>query len=96
MNSQHTRQDFSFYSKRRLHQHFDNLFHSIRTPKLAINTPKLPKMTLPSDVVLPVGSLVLVTGANGLVGAEVINQLLALGYREASRQTPILPFLSLI
>ena len=36
----------------------------------------------PSNAALSEGSLVLVTGANGFLAAEVVRQLLALGYRE--------------
>jgi uncharacterized protein YbjT (DUF2867 family) len=35
----------------------------------------------PSDAALPAGSLVLVTGANGLVGSYVADQTVAFGYR---------------
>ncbi|KAF1983925.1 NAD(P)-binding protein [Aulographum hederae CBS 113979] len=34
-----------------------------------------------SDPVLPVGSLILVTGANGYLGSHVVDQLLKLGYK---------------
>ncbi|KAL7919881.1 hypothetical protein ACQKWADRAFT_299910 [Trichoderma austrokoningii] len=35
----------------------------------------------PVEYAIPVGSLVLVTGANGYIGSHVVDQLLALGYR---------------
>ncbi|KAK6854060.1 hypothetical protein PG995_010872 [Apiospora arundinis] len=35
----------------------------------------------PSDAVLPAGSLVLITGVNGLLGGKMADQLLQLGYR---------------
>ncbi|KAK5129956.1 hypothetical protein LTR08_002673 [Meristemomyces frigidus] len=38
-------------------------------------------MSAPTNAVLPAGSLVLVSGCNGFVGAEIANQLLASGYR---------------
>ncbi|CAJ2513042.1 Uu.00g011610.m01.CDS01 [Anthostomella pinea] len=38
-------------------------------------------MPLPSDAALPAGSLVLVTGANGLVATHVVNEALSYGYR---------------
>lgn len=38
-------------------------------------------MSPPSNTVLPPGSLVLVTGANGLVGSYVADQTLAFGFR---------------
>ena len=36
---------------------------------------------LPQDAVLPQGSTILVTGANGYIGSHVINQLLKYGYK---------------
>jgi nucleoside-diphosphate-sugar epimerase len=36
---------------------------------------------LPQDVVLPQGSTILVTGANGYISSHVINQLLKYGYK---------------
>jgi nucleoside-diphosphate-sugar epimerase len=38
-------------------------------------------LTLPSSLVLPPGSLVLVTGATGFIASHVVAELLALGYR---------------
>ena len=38
-------------------------------------------MALPSDSVLPAGSLILVTGVNGLVGSHVVDQLLTYGFK---------------
>lgn len=38
-------------------------------------------MALPSDSVLPAGSLILVTGINGLVGSHVVEQLLTYGFK---------------
>lgn len=38
-------------------------------------------MGLPSDSVLPPGSLILVTGVNGLVGSHVVEQLLTYGFK---------------
>jgi len=38
-------------------------------------------MGLPSDSVLPAGSLILVTGANGQVGSHVVEQLLHYGFK---------------
>ena len=36
---------------------------------------------LPQDVVLPRGSTILVTGANGYISSHVINQFLKYGYK---------------
>lgn len=38
-------------------------------------------MSLPSNSVLPAGSLILVTGVNGLVGSHVVDQLLTYGFK---------------
>ncbi|KAK8117879.1 NAD-P-binding protein [Apiospora kogelbergensis] len=38
-------------------------------------------LSRPSDAVLPAGSLVLITGVNGLLGGKMADQLLQLGYR---------------
>jgi nucleoside-diphosphate-sugar epimerase len=48
---------------------------------------------IPKDAVLPQGSSILVTGANGYIGSHVIDQLLKYGYkargtvRDAERNT---------
>ncbi|KAK5128979.1 hypothetical protein LTR85_000312 [Meristemomyces frigidus] len=38
-------------------------------------------MSVPSDAVIPPGALILVTGSNGYVGCEVVNQLLKRDYK---------------
>jgi len=59
-------------------------YHSLlqsSEPKADYNLYNMTKLDAPADAVLPRGSLVLVTGITGLIGAHVADQALQYGYR---------------